>query len=190
MYDHMHMPHGFTLGQASYKRSPLLISTIITKLAMSFKTPALRRKRSTKSSAIASGNALVDMTDIRRDRRPFPDLQTPSGAFVQVVPTPRLQNERSQAGDGINEPIALQPEETPGSPSKHGDKKAKQWKRWMEDVIPALLGPFLTVLRESSSLRDVRRDSQQCDCGSPKIDVVGVYFESKISFCMCSLFLS
>jgi hypothetical protein len=34
-------------------------------------------------------------------------------------------------------------------------KKARQWRKWSEDVIPALLEPYLELLRESESLRDV-----------------------------------
>lgn len=47
----------------------------------------------------------------------------------------------------------------------------------LELVIPSLLEPFLTILRESSSLRELQRETAGCVCGAKKINVVGVYFE-------------
>ncbi|KAF8065223.1 hypothetical protein FPV67DRAFT_1419584 [Lyophyllum atratum] len=75
--------------------------------------------------------------------------------------------------------------------SSHARKKENQWSMWMNVVIPSLLTPFLSLLRETDSLRNpVSPDSAIfCDCTSRKqINVACIYFDriNMIQICSCT----
>lgn len=63
-------------------------------------------------------------------------------------------------------------------------KRQRQWRKWSEDVIPGLLQPYMSLLRETEGLRDIntRRQANGCaGCSSGRLlEVTCVYFESKI----------
>ena len=68
-------------------------------------------------------------------------------------------------------------------------KKQRQWRKWSEDVIPALLQPYMALLRETQGLRDVNSKRHVDSCaGCVKgrlLDVTCVYFESmQIIWCI------
>lgn len=161
---------------------------------MSFRAPALHRKRSTASTNkavpiadVTSTNdspRFVPIADVQRERRiwrsshsstilPGPELHIPEGIFVQVS----TETEHEQNSEADDSDPTLFKADAVRSPAKYSDKKALQWKRWTEIVIPSLLRPFLTILRESSSLRELQREIAGCVCGAKKINIVGVYFE-------------
>jgi hypothetical protein len=59
-------------------------------------------------------------------------------------------------------------------------RKEKQWERWTTDVIPSLLRPYLRLLRETNSLRDMpTNNADGCTCGSPgrQLSVLAVSFD-------------
>lgn len=150
---------------------------------MSFRAPALRRKRSTKLPQTIAG--VVPLADVRKVRREWraiqpsltgPEMHTPDGVFVQISGTAGSVLQPRDDDEDIT-PTIFKPQ-APTSPTKHVNKKTIQWKRWTETIIPSLLAPYLTLLRESSSLRHLKRDAA-CDCGAKKMDIVGVYFERK-----------
>ena len=60
-------------------------------------------------------------------------------------------------------------------------KKARQWAKWTDDVIPILLQHFLTILCESESLRKPVFQIPICTCLGPatQLKVACVYFECK-----------
>lgn len=63
-------------------------------------------------------------------------------------------------------------------------KKEKQYTRWANTVIPSLLKPYMSLLRETDSLRHHTRTIHEvpCSCGGAEIrrlKVVCVYFERK-----------
>jgi hypothetical protein len=64
-------------------------------------------------------------------------------------------------------------------------KREAQWSRWMKEVIPSLIRPHLSLLRQSASLRSISRTgSADCTCGGsgPRhLKVILVHFESKFS---------
>lgn len=163
---------------------------------MSFRAPALHRKRSTASTKttipiadITSTNnssRFVPIADVQRERRiwrsshsssvlPGPELHVPEGIFVQVS----TETEHGRESEVDDSGPTLFKSDAVVSPAKYSDKKALQWQRWTEIVIPSLLEPFLTILRESSSLRELQREIAGCVCGAKKINIVGVYFERK-----------
>jgi hypothetical protein len=61
-------------------------------------------------------------------------------------------------------------------------KKQRQWRNWSEQVIPMLLEPYLELLKESESLRDLMSVRGRLGCrgcvDGQNLDVVCVYFES------------
>lgn len=64
-------------------------------------------------------------------------------------------------------------------------KKQRQWRKWSEDVIPALIKPYLGVLQESDGLREmnkIRSDKDACKgCGEGRLlEVSCIFFESKL----------
>lgn len=148
---------------------------------MSFGGGSIRRNRSTKSSTNPVHGQLVSVIDASKSRRPYgtaaislvprTDLHDPSGEFTQhrsAVPTV----------ESPDDPSIIYPQSAPSSPTKSGKKKTNQWKRWTDKVIPALLQPFLRILEESESLREVGEENVPCHCGSPGLDVICVYFQS------------
>ena len=61
-------------------------------------------------------------------------------------------------------------------------KKQQQWRKWSEDVIPALLQPYMALLHETQSLQNIKSKWYVDSCaGCVKgclLDVTCVYFES------------
>jgi hypothetical protein len=116
-------------------------------------------------------------------------VATPSGVFLQVMPGsshPFHQDRNEEVGEVVmfedsEDDLGSEDEEEEGV--HQVGKKVRQWRKWSEDIIPALLEPYLELLRESESLRDVSdaRNIQGCKgCqGKRQLEVVCVYFESK-----------
>lgn len=68
-------------------------------------------------------------------------------------------------------------------------KHERQWRRWSEDIIPALLKPYMTFLRETDSLREQNRASgSQCCTGCAVgriLEVSCIYFNSAFLLPQC-----
>lgn len=62
---------------------------------------------------------------------------------------------------------------------KYASKKARQWARWTNGVIPSLLRPYLDYLAGSAQ-GNSQPARPPCVCGSPtrRLEVVAVYWES------------
>lgn len=62
---------------------------------------------------------------------------------------------------------------------RYADRKARQWARWAERVIPSLLHPYLDLLAERAQGKSSA--PPHCKCNSPgrTLEVVAVYWESK-----------
>jgi hypothetical protein len=63
-------------------------------------------------------------------------------------------------------------------------KKERQWAKWANETIPALIQPYLLILRESDNLRQLKRQSNAtlpaCSCARrASISVTCVFFERK-----------
>jgi hypothetical protein len=52
-------------------------------------------------------------------------------------------------------PIEHTPPPPDPNPGQHRRKRAAQWQRWQQEVIPALLPHFARLLQETKSLRDL-----------------------------------
>ena len=67
-----------------------------------------------------------------------------------------------------------------GEEIKRAHKKERQWRKWSEDVIPVLLKPYLTLMRETQSLRHInevrgRKGCTGCAFGR-LLEVSCIYF--------------
>ena len=72
-----------------------------------------------------------------------------------------------------------------GEARKRAHKKERQWRKWSEDIIPVLLKPYLTLMRETQSLPHVegvrgRRGCTGCTVGR-LIEVSCSYFNRELS---------
>jgi len=69
---------------------------------------------------------------------------------------------------------------------KRTTKKQRQWRKWSEDIIPALLKPYMSLMRETESLRNINmvRDRRGCaGCMNGRVlDISCIYFNSKSTF--------
>jgi len=139
-------------------------------------------------------------------------VSTEAGVFVQILrPEGRCysvpaagRDERDEDGleekdeDGLEEQdddIIMREGEgfrDKAEARKQASKKERQWRNWSEEVIPAMLEPYMELLRESDSLRDLssaRRHRGCKGCGNGRsLEVVCVYFESRFLFSTKALF--
>ena len=70
-----------------------------------------------------------------------------------------------------------------------------QWSKWTKIVIPALIGPYRSLMRRTRSLAEVDRDLElECSCGgrdSRLLNVTCVYFDgSSWYFVTCTILLT
>jgi hypothetical protein len=109
-------------------------------------------------------------------------LYAPEGPFMQPAdPVSGLSARRS------NDPSTNHATEDQGEPGHDQlpQKKEKQWKKWEMETIPLLLQPYIHLLHETESLRDLRAFRQQsrrssCRCTNPQpLNVACIFFESK-----------
>lgn len=67
--------------------------------------------------------------------------------------------------------------------SRHRRKKAKQWERWQNEVIPRLIAPYMVLLYDTESLRRPLGlvQTNLCTCGEPGrlLNVIIVHFASE-----------
>ena len=155
----------------------------------------MRRTAATKrlkSKAVADAG-IFPIAEAPRPRRPYAfgdgsvgvegRIYTPEGLFSQVLPATGAAGKVS--GPTV-EHVSLDSAEEPGKVDAdreaRDEKKRRQWQKWSEDIIPALLRPYLHLLKETSGLRlmeSVRRKGcKGCD-GVRQLTVSCIYFESK-----------
>lgn len=69
-------------------------------------------------------------------------------------------------------------------------KKQRQWSKWADIIIPALLKPYIHLLQETQSLHDhvVEPGFVSCQCGNTHtvLQVTCVYFDSE-SLCLYNI---
>lgn len=143
---------------------------------------------------------LIPVDDLVPLRRPYGSknlrlsfegrVSTPMGLFSQVLP----EGVGADIGrdDLSSSPIALVAGEDVGDDSDDAVKvrarearalkRQRQWRKWSEDIIPALLQPYMALLRETDGLRDINSKRQVNGClgcsDGRLLDVTCVYFES------------
>lgn len=160
-------------------------------------------RRSNKPKPQVEGPApfdLIPVDDLVPLRRPYASknlrlsfegrVSTPMGLFSQVLP----EGVGADIGrdDLSSSPIALVAGEDVGDDSDGAAevqarearalKRQRQWRKWSEDIIPALLQPYMALLRETDGLRDIKSKRQINGClgclDGRLLDVTCVYFES------------
>ncbi|KAF8078230.1 hypothetical protein FPV67DRAFT_1403470 [Lyophyllum atratum] len=76
--------------------------------------------------------------------------------------------------------------------SRNRRKREKQWERWIEEVIPQLIGPYMRLMCATQSMREPIPASQPCLCGLPgrRLEVMLVRFDSLerifVTVCNCA----
>lgn len=79
-------------------------------------------------------------------------------------------------GDDIWAPERTPP---PQESTQHARKRAAQWRRWQEDVIPLLIDHYVRLLHKTKSLRDMPPSTPcppVCSCGKKTRKVAIVHF--------------
>lgn len=120
-------------------------------------------------------------------------VSTPVGLFSQVLPTAEgghmLPPPAVVESQGVgNEMDALDSGNAADvlAGEKRAAKRQRQWRKWSEDIIPALLQPYMALLSETKGLRYInsKRQGDSCDgcSGGRLLDVTCVYFESMLFF--------
>jgi hypothetical protein len=76
---------------------------------------------------------------------------------------------------------------------QRANKNQRQWQKWSEEVIPALLKPYLHLLHETTGLRNMnnaKRDDLCAGCGQGRLfDVSCIFFESKCPINLLQIFI-
>ncbi|KAJ7899941.1 hypothetical protein B0H13DRAFT_2336707 [Mycena leptocephala] len=90
-------------------------------------------------------------------------------------------------------PIDHTPPPPDPNPGQHRRKRAAQWQRWQQEVIPALLPHFARLLQEMKSLRDLDASCptrSPCDCSTKLHKVAIVRFSTiedlELQVCKCT----
>ncbi|KAG6849562.1 hypothetical protein H0H93_007407 [Arthromyces matolae] len=106
---------------------------------------------------------LVDADSVPAERRPYGtsdlnvkmirqvDAHGPDGPQVQLVPA---GTEAGTVDLSAQNYTVVSPSNVLGSLSKHAQKKERQWIRWQTEIIPALVEPFLVLLKTTEGLRN------------------------------------
>ncbi|PPQ72968.1 hypothetical protein CVT26_014513 [Gymnopilus dilepis] len=176
--------------------------------------------RSETSSSREPGSLYETDDKLSRQQRQLETpIYAPGGVFYQVPPLPNppgpgsRTHEQHQSDElhENNEPSSnamptdsgLDNEETPdklNNTARARVKREQQWQRW-NSIIPEMLEPYVSLLRETNSLRDMSlpRERKLCKGCSDQIslEVLCVYFDifyqcgviqteiEKIKLCTC-----
>lgn len=160
------------------------------------------RRSTGKPTAPASqepGSVHEDHDTLSRQQRQLEThIYAPGGVFYQVQPASSLHMDGPQTAELDNEVIDADFDNTDAGGEKalgleDGEKttgfshtqrkREQQWRRWSEKVIPKMLQPYVSLLRETNSLRDLSSARSQEICGGctdhSSLEVSCIYFESK-----------
>lgn len=139
------------------------------------------------------------LPDLPRIRRPYGTQDAelvvgpvgrvygPSGVFGQVpgeISLPPVHAESNTAKDTEPEPD----DETEDIVDNEATLKAKRlWQRWSEEVIPQLLEPYFSLLRETRNLRVMDKVRSRAGCAGCTngrlVEISCVFFESTSFSC-------
>ena len=178
------------------KRHPFLLSfPPITRALAVIMAPLFRKTLSQPSMSSHQNDVLlvpVDNTSLSRHSSgfggPMQDIEglvyTTEGIFSQIIPdsarqsTPTIQEANNQPA--IHIPLG---DEDDDEDDPDAEKKQAQWLRWTREVIPAMVQPYLSLLRGSgnlSNLANVRSDVGCSGCEVGRwLTVSCIYFERK-----------
>jgi len=175
-----------------------------------FKKPALQRQERQAEAPPTTG--LMSEESVPVGRRPYGSANvvfglpgrvvTGAGVFSQVInPDNKMGavNEYDVFEDKSEHSAGSEDEESDASAKeavrqenalRRAIKKEKQWKTWSEQIIPALLKPYVALLRETDSLRELdsarnHRGCSGCSLGR-RLEVSCIFFESRLNCCHSS----
>ena len=157
---------------------------------MSWRRANPLKKKSARSSRSPNKSDIVPVDGAPKIRQPYgteglavgPEglVYAPGGPFTQPV-DPGQDAPRMVPGSAEDSGVNFDGVQATASLSK----KAKQWKKWDQETIPMLIEPYLRLLRETESLRNMtavqqNSVSQACNGCSDgrRLTVSCVYFES------------
>jgi hypothetical protein len=160
---------------------------------MSWRHPNPVKKKSARTSRSPVKSDLIPVDGAPKIRRPYgtpgipvgPEglVYAPGGPYTQPVDPGR--DVRRTEFDAAHGSIADTGSGFYGVETSAAlSKKAKQWKKWDEEIIPMLIEPYLRLLRETQSLRNLtalqQNSAPACDgcSGGRNLRVSCVYFES------------
>jgi hypothetical protein len=145
---------------------------------------------------------LVRVEDAPQRRQPYgtgravvypePLVFGPGGPYVQPDPPARIHSPRPFPGEFFDDNASMTAGSNPGT-SRHAvfRKKERQWARWQQEVIPSLVQPYLRLIRETDSLRNMAGLSPPppCVCGGEdarSLEVARISFHSTLSLLTAS----
>lgn len=132
---------------------------------------------------------LVSVNSLPKVRKPYgfkeavtgPEglVYGPTGVYSHIT---RPISQPTEHGEGGA--VSFEEADVDLDSSQHANKKERQWRKWSEDIIPALLKPYLSLLQETSGLRNMNnaRKRNLCEgCMQGRLlDVSCIFFESKL----------
>jgi hypothetical protein len=166
-------------------------------MSLGARNPFKQKSARSSRSPIKSDLVQLDAAPVRR--RPYgtkgdvlhgPEgiLYAPGGPYSQPV-DPGHDTQRSARGapetDNHDTFAPIADFSDKGRPISR--KKAKQWENWQEKVIPSMLEPYIQLLCQTQSLRNLPTLRQNppapnCECGVHKssLQVSCIYLESTL----------
>src|ERR1700761_4821928 len=121
--------------------------------------------------------------------RSRPDIYLADGRTLEQPRLPPLFGRLGEAVERapnaeeleLDDPDLWAPDRTPPpqESTQHSRKRAAQWRRWQEDVIPYLIDHYIRLLHETKSLRDMPTSTPcapVCSCGKQSRKVAIVRF--------------
>lgn len=178
-------------GSASRSASPSKAPSAHQHLVLPSMVPKQRRPRNSQGMFISRPDISVAVPGQDYTQMPFPDRGR-KGRAATSANAVSGSTAYSYPEDATNDPPAFDIDDVfiePQMESQNEDQRLKrqtQWGRWMNEVIPSLLRPHLSLLRKSASLRSISRsESFNCTCGKTgarHLKVVCVHFEGMFSF--------
>ena len=156
-----------------------------------------RTNQGQAASSQEPGSLYEDEAHLSRQQRQLETpIYAPGGIFYQVPPLLKppqanSQNNDMHEGSGssavpANPGVEIEEVSDNSNGITQGQfKREQQWQRW-NNIIPEMLEPYVSLLRETSSLRNMSsaHNRKLCTgCANYKSsEVLCVYFDSKSSF--------
>ena len=159
-----------------------------------------RRTNEVRHSSLREPGSLFESGDevSRQQRQLETPIYAPGGVFYQVPPLPgphvadlqpNEMHEDQGSGDAeMSDAAADEYEETPDTSdcmARAHIKRVQQLQRWNK-IIPEMLAPYVSLLRETKSLRDMSpaRKRKLCNGCTDQTtsEVLCVYFDSTFFF--------
>lgn len=154
--------------------------------------PANVFRRAAKKSVVPAPpviEGLVPIDDLPKARKPYGAkdaiigaqglVYTPTGLYSQIAES---SPERLELDDEMSHIFLADADDIDAE--RRASKKQRQWRKWSEDIIPALLKPYMDLLLETDGLRDMNRINRKQGCKGCNLgrllDVSCVFFGSRL----------